>query len=443
MARRPNRRDTCRYSTVLCTPCDSTALKLGARYLPLQGAAMYSARTGDSPRYRHVASPNTVLNQFLAAEQGEGGPYRAPFSPAGSGGVPSYEEGEGEGSDIKDALQAEYERRCHEMMKRDQATRRGNDDEMSDLIVGGDTAAYLNMLSKARLPVSEEHLARRVHNRCGPQPANSSFGDLLEEELLTPRSSTAATMELRCQLERVIRQRDEAQHNAAKATALLKHQTELAAQRLTKVEAERDEAIVELVLSQEDVHALRAQMEDAALYIASLKRRNAQMEMAALSALHQRDEAAAEAAYYEQGAEAAFDYAAKAANAAHSETSAENVFSMANIKKSIEKAVEDIATLPEEEQRKKIKQLRLRWHPDKNPVLADFAAEVTKVINDCVETLKTSVMAQEEKRDPATAAAAGAAVGCEEVALRGGRETQDGRKDESVGVGGVLTIRNA
>jgi hypothetical protein len=123
---------------------------------------MYSARTGDSPRYRHVASPNTVLNQFLAAEQGEGGPYRAPFSPAGSGGVPSYEEGEGEGSDIKEALQAEYERRCHEMMKRDQATRRGNDDEMSDLIVGGDTAAYLNMLSKARLPVSEEHPARRV-----------------------------------------------------------------------------------------------------------------------------------------------------------------------------------------------------------------------------------------------------------------------------------------
>ena len=99
-----------------------------------------------------------------------------------------------------------------------------------------------------------------------------------------------------------------------------------------------------------------------------------------------------------------------------------------------------MATLPEEEQRKKIKQLRLRWHPDKNPVLADFAAEVTKIINDCVETLKTT---QGEKQQQATAAAAGPNVGCEEAGLRGGTERHGGVKDESVGAGGVLTIRNA
>jgi len=199
---------------------------------------------------------------------------------------------------------------------------------------------------------------------------------------------------------------------------------------------------MQLVLSQEDVHALRAQMEDAALYIASLKRRNTQMELAALSALHQRDEAAAEAAYYEQGAEAAFEYAANAARSVNSDTSGEdNVFSITNIKNSIEKAVQDMAALPIEEQRKKIKQLRLRWHPDKNPVLGEFAAEVTKIINDCVEKLKSSsTTSQGEEQEPAAAAA-----GCEEVAPRTSRERQDETKrlpDESVGLGGVLTIRN-
>eukprot|EP01043_Picozoa_sp_COSAG02_P020529 COSAG02_NODE_1016_length_15190_cov_128.667418_8_plen_393_part_00 len=391
---------------------------------------MYSARRV-SPRDHDVASPTTVLNQFL--EQEDAVPYRTAFSPAhgGGGGVPRYEE-RPEDSDIKQALQAEYERRCHEMMKRAEATRGESVDEMSDLIVGGDTAAYLNLLSKARRPVSE-HTARRSNNRCDPQPTANRFGDRLAEELLTPRSSAD---ELRTQLERAIRQRDEAQHNAAKATALLKHQTELAAQKLSKVEDERDEAIMQLVLSQEDVHALRAQMEDAALYIASLKQRNAQMEMAALSALHQRDEATAEAAYYEQGAEAAFEYAAKAARSVNSDTSGDDgVFSTTNIKRSIEKAVQDMAALPEEEQRKKIKQLRLRWHPDKNPVLGEFAAEVTKIINDCVENLKSS-----------SATSQGAATaGCEEVVPRASGERQDGTKgptDESVGVGRVLTIRN-
>jgi hypothetical protein len=101
----------------------------------------------------------------------------------------------------------------------------------------------------------------------------------------------------------------------------------------------------------------------------------------------------AEAAYFEQGAEAAFEYAARAANNAKSDESSSgaDVFSLTNVKKSIESAVHDMASLPENEQRKKIKQLRLRWHPDKNnPVLGEFAAEVTKIINESVGQLKKS-----------------------------------------------------
>ena len=162
---------------------------------------------------------------------------------------------------------------------------------------------------------------------------------------------------------------------------LLKHEqtrAALTARHLTEVTAERD-AVMRLVMEREDAKALQAQMEDAALYIAALKQRMRQMEQVAAVALHERDTAEAEAAYFEQGAEAAFEYAARAANNAKSDESSSgaDVFSLTNVKKSIESAVHDMASLPENEQRKKIKQLRLRWHPDKNPVLGEFAAEVT------------------------------------------------------------------
>merc|ERR1711990_404615 len=126
---------------------------------------------------------------------------------------------------------------------------------------------------------------------------------------------------------------------------------------------------------------MRAQMEDTALYVADLKQRLRMMEKVASHAIHERDNAEAEAAYFEQGAEAAFQYAARTQNA-QVETASTSVFSLKNVKESIEKAVSDMASLPEEEQRRKIKQLRLRWHPDKNPVLGEFAAEVTKIINE-------------------------------------------------------------
>lgn len=57
---------------------------------------------------------------------------------------------------------------------------------------------------------------------------------------------------------------------------------------------------------------------------------------------------------------------------------------MDSIKNSIETALEEIKDLPEDERKKQIKALRLRWHPDKNPVLTEFATEVSKIINGAV-----------------------------------------------------------
>lgn len=113
------------------------------------------------------------------------------------------------------------------------------------------------------------------------------------------------------------------------------------------------------------------------------------------------------------------------------------MFSLASIKASVEAAVAAAAAEPEAERRKRIRQLQLRWHPgefsgrglwvwpraqlgtppqvliathsvacvcvcvcvatptlvllmvtDKNPVLKEFATEVTKIINEAVGKLE-------------------------------------------------------
>lgn len=68
-----------------------------------------------------------------------------------------------------------------------------------------------------------------------------------------------------------------------------------------------------------------------------------------------------------------------------SEQDDNSVFGLAHIKKQIEEAVADANRCDEAEKKVKIKDLRLRWHPDKNPVLQEFATEVTKIINEAIQ----------------------------------------------------------
>ena len=129
---------------------------------PSAWAGMYSARRGGD--HHGVPSPTTVLNDFMAAEQDDTA-YRPPFSPAQV--TDAYAGGRGRAnmnydSGVTQALQTEHVRRCHETMGRDDSARGVNDDEMSDLIVGGDTATYLDMLSQARA-----HRPVSARCRCG------------------------------------------------------------------------------------------------------------------------------------------------------------------------------------------------------------------------------------------------------------------------------------
>ena len=52
-----------------------------------------------------------------------------------------------------------------------------------------------------------------------------------------------------------------------------------------------------------------------------------------------------------------------------------------SIEREVKQQLKTIKALPEADRKKKISELRLRWHPDKNQMLQGLACEVTKLIN--------------------------------------------------------------
>jgi hypothetical protein len=116
-------------------------------------------------------------------------------------------------------------------------------------------------------------------------------------------------------------------------------------QKVQEVAAERDAAMLQLVVERDDVLAMRA----PALYIHALNKQRLQkiqMQAVASRAMHERDAAQTDAACFQQGAESAFEYAANAARTTSEEGCVDSeVFSLKNVKQSIEAAVTDIITL--------------------------------------------------------------------------------------------------
>jgi hypothetical protein len=71
-------------------------------------------------------------------------------------------------------------------------------------------------------------------------------------------------------------------------------------------------------------------------------------------------------------------------------------FSLASIKEAIESAVNETLELPEEERKSRVRSLRVRWHPDKNPILREFATEVTKIINESLKNVEERIAGKAE-----------------------------------------------
>ena len=63
----------------------------------------------------------------------------------------------------------------------------------------------------------------------------------------------------------------------------------------------------------------------------------------------------------------------------------DGAFGLSRTKEAIEKAVKDAMALPEDERKRKLKQLKAKWHPDKHEVLKEMAEEVSKMINSCID----------------------------------------------------------
>merc|ERR1711865_401447 len=57
-------------------------------------------------------------------------------------------------------------------------------------------------------------------------------------------------------------------------------------------------------------------------------------------------------------------------------------FSFTQIQQSVREAVQEARKLPPNENKQALREMRVRWHPDKNKMLKEFATEVTKLISD-------------------------------------------------------------
>ena len=51
-------------------------------------------------------------------------------------------------------------------------------------------------------------------------------------------------------------------------------------------------------------------------------------------------------------------------------------FSMGKIQQGVREGIAEACKLPHAEKKKALRDLRMRWHPDKNSVLKEFAVEV-------------------------------------------------------------------
>lgn len=126
---------------------------------------------------------------------------------------------------------------------------------------------------------------------------------------------------------------------------------------------QRDDALSELASAYADLDTLQTTLADSAVFVRYLRKRVMELELEKSTAV------------------------SKAA-AAQRNKDAEDAFSLAKVRASVKSAVQEAMAHHEEERKKRIRALQLRWHPDKNPVLRDIATEVTKIINETVAEWK-------------------------------------------------------
>ncbi|KAJ9515432.1 hypothetical protein QJQ45_016425 [Haematococcus lacustris] len=123
---------------------------------------------------------------------------------------------------------------------------------------------------------------------------------------------------------------------------------------------QREDTLADLASAYAEMEAMQSTLADSAIYVRYLRKKVLELE------LQNSRQAAQSASQPSKGVDGA------------------GVLCLNNIRKQITAAVQEAYSCDEDEKRKKLRQLQLRWHPDKNPVLTEFATEVTKLINEAL-----------------------------------------------------------
>ena len=169
---------------------------------------------------------------------------------------------------------------------------------------------------------------------------------------------------------RVLEERDEAIQRVAQLEAALQrsmgqaekamHERDEAAIEVVRGEHERDELEAELLLA----HNLLA---DASYKNEALLRRVRQLEK------------------WREVASQVLDSREVEPPPPPPASEADAALGLTRTKEAIVAAVKEAAKLPPDERKRKFKQLKLKWHPDKHEVLKEMAEEVFKLISACIE----------------------------------------------------------
>ena len=151
-----------------------------------------------------------------------------------------------------------------------------------------------------------------------------------------------------------------------------------ASRRLEELAEEREEreaAMLQLAEERTQREAAELLLRDVFGEMRGLRERNALLEQAVATLLYER-----EANPLDDGANSS---PAESAHAAAADSAPG--FNLESTRRDIEEVVREAAAGSEDECRRKIRQLRLKWHPDKHEVLKGIAEEVTKIIHEAVQ----------------------------------------------------------
>ncbi|KAK9808875.1 hypothetical protein WJX72_005565 [[Myrmecia] bisecta] len=261
---------------------------------------------------------------------------------------------------------------------------------------GGMLAQRLQLLSQ-NLEVVEAH-ARMLAGRVETAEAETrDYADMLAEanelirHMVAEEEGRHSDQQLQDEVNRLRDTLEATQLQAAVTEGNLRRmlaeerlQTEHMRLMQAETSMQRDEALGDLAEAYADIEALHATLADTAEYVHHLRSRALELELqnCVVSSRAARAEALAEA------------------------QTTSGWLSLDKTRHAIVEAVQEASRLPLGQRKQKIRQLQLRWHPDKNPVLKEFATEVTKLINEAIAQMPEAPPPSEPEHAAASAAGA-------------------------------------